>query len=116
MKLNFDWQDAEHDSFVKYVITTLIADKTKEEFDELSNLTNKWTDIELSIFINGIEVNAQAFLDGVDRNMHYYAKDYAKDLVHEKLNIEAIDQLNDVIKATKKRIIEDFGLQDWEYE
>lgn len=93
----FDWQaqgGAAGRSFEGWLIPTLLTgtdwDATK---DALHEATKGWTDVLVTVQINGVEVNAQGFFSSIDRNLTYLIEREARRLVEDD------ERLNDIAEA-----------------
>lgn len=76
MSHKFNWHDEnEKDSFLGWVVVNLLSDKRRkddhDEFERLEKATDSWRDIELGITINGIEVDAEAFVHRVEESRNW---------------------------------------------
>lgn len=84
MTFTFDWQKREED-FLKWMLINLISGirDDSELFDKLTKETAKWTNVELTIQINGHDVPVGQFIEGIERNMHYFAEKAAKERLRD---------------------------------
>jgi len=103
-EFRFDWQAAP-EGFLKWLLPVLVANRRGEDqFDELSKITDKFTDVRLTIQVNGLEVDAENFLNGVEHNMEYYAKVEARRLLDE---VGRFDDLEDLLASAKRTVMQD---------
>lgn len=95
MSFQFDWQNRKED-FVKWMFVHLIADKRQEDpkFEKLSVATNGFTDVNITMQVNGIEVDAKNFIESVEYAYKSHAENTAKEIV-----AEAIPDLSDLQDA-----------------
>lgn len=100
--LRYDWQ-AELESFLKWLLPTLIAGR--ENFDDLSEATNKFTDVVLTMQVNGIEVPTEHFIRSLMMNYEKETKDAAYVLLNEVVNVENIETLITDLQASLKNHI-----------
>jgi hypothetical protein len=100
--LRYDWQ-AETKSFLKWLLPTLIAGR--ENFDDLSEVTNKFTDVVLTMQVNGIEVPTEHFIRSLMMNYEKETKDAAYVLLNEVVNVENIETLITDLQASLKNHI-----------
>lgn len=94
----FDWQAAP-EGFLKWMLTCLVRD---HDIEGLGEATDKFTKCELTIQVNGVPVNAENFIEGVERNMDYYTEREAKKLVASLPRLDKIrDDLEDAERAMR---------------
>jgi len=109
--MNFNWHELNHDEFLSWMTITLVTQARKDDMlDKLNILTKKWTDVNLTIQINGLEVSAESFVEGIKSNMSYWAEQKAEAKAHEvlegvrdKMN-EVEDLLDDVASELRRRV------------
>lgn len=65
MKHTFNYHEEERDSFLQWVMVHLVGGN-REEFDHLETLTDGWKNIDLGITVNGVEMDAKAFLKSLE--------------------------------------------------
>ena len=80
LAFTFDWQ-AEHarggirgDNFYTWMIPTLITKlrlDAKDVIDHLGELTDNFASVEMTIHINGVEVNAKELIDRLEANYEH---------------------------------------------
>lgn len=98
MRLNYFENDRE--SFESWMIITLVTQARKDgQFNQLNTLTKKWTEVDLTVQINGVEVSPENFLEGVKSNMHFWAEQKAETKAHEVLDSvrEKVDEIDDLL-------------------
>lgn len=61
----FNFHEEERDSFLQYLYISLIADG---DFNSIMEATDGGKSITLSVYANGIELNAQKLMEGLERN------------------------------------------------
>lgn len=109
--MNFNWHELDHDEFLSWMTITLVTQARKDDiFEKLNILTKKWTDVNLTIQINGVEVSAENFIEGIKSNMSYWAEQKAEVKAHEilesvrdKIN-EVEELLDDVAQELRRRV------------
>jgi hypothetical protein len=102
--LRYDWR-AEPESFLKWLLPTLIAGR--ENFDDLSEATNKFTDVILTMQVNGIEVPTEHFIKSLMMNYEKETRDAAREMLDNVVQITDIEDLiNDLHAALKDTIRE----------
>lgn len=97
----FDWQK-EPEGFAKWLIPSVIPRNFKQ-FDELSKATDKFRNVELTILVNGFEMDAQKFLEGVDVNMSHFALKEAARMLSE---IGGFNELQERLDTIRTHMIE----------
>ena len=97
----YNWQaEARGDTFRSWLLPTVLS--RNEQFDAISDATANFTDIDFGITVNGIPVDADAFLDGVERNMRHFANERAAEMIKmikESLHLNALHELMMTIEA-----------------
>lgn len=91
----FNWHEEEHGqngSFKSWLIPTLLADSGGDRvlFEALSEATEKWTDVNVTVAINGIEVDPTDFFESIERNLTYLTERAAAKLVSEDARLQEI--------------------------
>ncbi len=105
----FDWQ-ARGEDFVKWMFVHLIADQrdADPQFERLSEATDKFTNVKLTMQVNGIEVNAKNFIESVEFAYKQHAENTAKEIVAEA--IPDLSELQDAVfeaqRALEKKLRE----------
>jgi hypothetical protein len=106
-KLIYNWQ-TEPEGFLKWLLVSIVPrDSDVEVFEKLSDATDKFTNIELSISVNGIEMDAQRFLDGVQRNMNHNVELEANSLLSQFGRFDELREMLDAVEYAAKKAIED---------
>jgi hypothetical protein len=90
----YDWQQQE-EGFLKWFLPTLVTTMDSEVFNRLSEATDKFTNVTLTIQVNGVDVPVENFLSGVESNMTYYANKEAGRLVTSIPRLERLRELMD---------------------
>lgn len=94
----FNYHDRS-DEFIGWALVSLIAgDKTN--FEELSEKTNKWDEVDLKISINGIEVDTEHFMESMENNMKWWAEKKAARMMEDVMDgvREEVDKVEEVLK------------------
>lgn len=106
MTFKFDWHARDED-FVKWLFVHLIANKTgTDQFDQLSAATDKFTNVKLTMQVNGIELDAQRFIESVEDAYRQHAENTAKRMVDEA--IPDLYQLTDAVETAQQALTENF--------
>jgi hypothetical protein len=108
--LRFDWQGTQ-DEFLKWLLPSLLAQHLNaESIDELSRLTNKFTDISVTMQVNGVSVDPTHMFESIQQTMDYSVSAAARDLLtacDADVLYDGLKQLN----ARVRRIIEERAAQ-----
>lgn len=78
----FNWQ-AEPDGTLKWLIPTVLDTRDEAQFERVRQLSENFTKIELSILVNGVEVNADAFVRSLTRNLEHLTKTEARRILDD---------------------------------
>lgn len=111
----FDWAK-EPEGFLKWFLPTLLAGEPLDEhMDELTKRTKKFSDVQVRVLINGLEVDAGHFLDGVERNMEHHATKEARRMLDEVGGMgdleERISAIRDVLVGEFEKALRDRGIE-----
>lgn len=104
----FDWHAQPHTSFLSWLVTAVLTrDEDKgvwaTQFEALSEATDKFHNIVLTMQINGIEVDAMAFVTGVERNMDLSVAREADRIVRECHPMDDIAELVSGLESDIKK-------------
>lgn len=95
----FAWNSQSND-FKHWMLPNLTTGMPMEKLDELAEATDKWQHVMLTIQINGVPVSAEAFIEGVKRNMEWWAEKEAHRLLTEAAQFEKLSEtLHEVERA-----------------
>ena len=102
--MSFNWHQS--DGFLRWMIPHLVGGKNRDLFDQLSEATDKFTNVTLTIKINDIEVDTEMFVDSVRRNMDYITQDAAKKMVEKPLEglVPELEALQDAVRQAENAI------------
>lgn len=98
LPMPFNYHDRS-DEFIGWALISLIAgDKTN--FEELSEKTNKWNEVDLKVTINGIEVDTEHFMESMEGNMKWWAEKKAQNMMEDIMDgvREEVDKVEDVLR------------------
>lgn len=114
----FDWHELDDydekkiDHFLKWLVPTVLADSVVAE--EIAEASDRYTRVELTMQLNGIEVNAQSFVEGCYRNMRRFAQDAAVAKLVEVVDyanlVETIEQLRVTLQGVALQVARDLGV------
>lgn len=84
--LAFDWQALDENDFLKWLLISFSgADKTRDEQTEwietMSERTDKFTNVQMDIQLNGVPVPAGALISELRRHLNGLAEQAARELV-----------------------------------
>ena len=92
----YNWQ-AEPEGFLKWFLPTVVSAQNQAKFEELSEATDRFHDVRVTIQINGIEVDARKFFEGCERTLEASARAEARDMLNELGDFEEVyDVLRDL--------------------
>lgn len=90
-ELRFSWP-TEKNQFLRWLMPTVLAGLPREEFERITELTDRWSDVRLTIAVNGVQVDAGRFVESVKMNMDRGVADEAAKILLERTSIEAFDK------------------------
>lgn len=92
----FDWQKLDefddYERFLCWAFVNLTVDTddqgvdqalTKEKFEQLSEATKNFTEVTLTVQVNGVAVNPRHLMRGIEHNMKRYAQEAAAKTLEE---------------------------------
>lgn len=79
----FNWHEAERDSYLYWLIPTLLGPLTKGKAETFSDLTDKFKQVELGMTINGVAVDPKGLIDSIERNYDYHVARRAQEIIEE---------------------------------
>lgn len=102
----FDWQALPEQDFLQFLLVSFsMADKTQDEQREwveaMSERTDKFTNVQMDIQINGIPVPASALIRELRRHLTWIAEQAARELVSNVGFGELEDELREAEKAIR---------------
>ncbi len=103
--LVFDWhaeQALDRDSLLTWLVPTAMR---QQDMDELSDLTGRFTNCRLTMQLNGVDLNARAFLDGIARNIEHAITREAERLIADA-DLDAVQEaVEDARVAIRETLI-----------
>lgn len=102
-KFVYDWAKEPHTSFLGWFLPTVMVDVDSDQQADLAKRTRRWTDVQVQVLINGVEVDARNFLDSVERNIEHCARNAARDMLN---NVIRLDDLEDRVTQIRVALIE----------
>lgn len=92
----FDWQKLDefddYEAFLSWAFVNLTVDTddqgvdralSKEKFEQLSEVTKNFTEVTLTVQVNGVAVNPEHLMRGIEVNMKRYAQEAAAKTLEE---------------------------------
>lgn len=89
--LRFDWQNESSESFLKWLLPTLLVGH--DNVGELSTATDNFTNVIITMQINGVEISTARFVDSLKVNYDYATRDAAREFIDEVLNTQRMENL-----------------------
>lgn len=99
----FNWHGS--DGFINWLIPTLLVGNDAE-MEELREKTNHWSNVELTIAVNGVTLDPTHFLQSLEMNIDRTAQAAAARFVKESLGLEnLVESLTDFGRAVQREIV-----------
>lgn len=109
----FNWHELDHDSFLSWMVIHLVAPNfTTGEgvdlYEELKRKSDSLKNVDMRIIINDVEVPVYDFVDRIQSNMRYYARQASNEIagdiaskIDDKVRemLEVVDQATEVIQT-----------------
>lgn len=118
----FNWHETGQDDFQRWLIPTILADLPREQsrFDELSELTGNWSDVNVTVQINGVDVDPTGFFTSIERNLTYLTEREAERLIREEADLTAvyttINRFQDAVRREMNEALIGLGIDPREEE
>lgn len=96
-----------HDSgeFLNWLIPTLLVGNDTQ-MEELHEKTDKWTNVELTIAVNGVALDPAHFLKSLEMNIDRTAQAAAARFVQDSLRLDdLVESLTDFGRAMQREIV-----------
>lgn len=89
MSYVYNWQAGKED-FLKWMVVNLVSGMRDDDemFEQLSEATDKWRRVELTVLINGVEVPVEKFVEGIERNMERNVRESVAETVKQLPDME----------------------------
>lgn len=93
----FNYHDRS-DEFIGWALVSLLAGTDK--FDELSEKTDKWDNVDLKVIINGVEIDTEHFMESIEGQMKWWAEKKAARMMEDVMDgvREEVDKVEEVLK------------------
>lgn len=114
--MQFNWHELDTESFLSWMVVHLVAGReNKKTFDALSEATKSFTEIDMHIVINGVELDPKHFADSIQHNMSYMAEQAAKKMLADLGELGTLrEALNDFQENVAEKLLmlsEQFNLE-----
>lgn len=111
----FNWHESKG-TFYDWMLVHLISHEDfKNDFEEISELTNNFNNVELGITVNGKQMNAKAFIDRLEQILDDEAGRVAKETLTELKHLndiqDQVDRLQNLLSAEVNRVADDLGIE-----
>lgn len=101
----FDWHaEQKADSFLGWLVPSVLGgmrEAGSDVFEPVAHASDDFRDVRITMQINGIEVDAMPFIEGVNRNMRYRVGQEALRIVREDTSFGKIE---DIIHGLRRQI------------
>jgi hypothetical protein len=84
----FNWHHSANE-FLRWLLPTLLVGNDAQ-LKELAEKTNRWSNVELTVLINDVAVDATHFIEGLQRTIDVTTQDAARKFVTETLNLNSV--------------------------
>lgn len=96
--MTYDWQKMGRTEFLHWILPVVLGDLLQREgVERLSQATTNFTEVTMTMQINGIEVDAEAFIDATQRHMRACVETEAARLVEEAPEREKLQTANEAV-------------------
>lgn len=105
--MKFNWHELDRAGFLSWMVINLVTAKRKENevrFNELNLITDSFKDVDMKITINGIDVPVDYFVQQVQSNMKYYARQAADEIagdITDEIDTKVREMLEVIEEATE---------------
>jgi hypothetical protein len=100
----FDWHQQGENSFRKWLIPSLCSG---DEIDLLSEATDRFTNIEIAIQINGVEIDASGWIDRLEEAFDREVPRHARKMIEDVPRLtELYDAVQDLEREVRRKIFE----------
>lgn len=107
-----DYDETKIDHFLKWLVPTVLTDSVIAE--RIGEVSDRYTNLVLTMQLNGVEVDARQFLEGCYGSMQRFAQDAAVAKLVEVIDftnlVETADQLRSTLQVVARRIARDLGV------
>lgn len=96
----YDWQN-EPEGFKKWLLPTVLGDVIQDDavIDDLLTRTDNWHNVRFVVVVNGIEVDAERFLNVLERTIEWSAEKAARRRVDAIRDLTALREVVDRVTA-----------------
>lgn len=111
----FDYHKTDSSSFLHHLVLSAISDVAplgeKQKFDELSERTKKWTEIDMHLTMNGEEIDLGKFLEKLASQYDWQIEHAAKRLWRDAVDVSEIEQILFDVKVHMKKKLAEKGVE-----
>lgn len=109
--VNFNWHELDHDGFLSWMVIHLVsADRNKngnnEVFEQLSEATDHFKNVEMKISINGVDLPVYDLVDRIQSNMKWHAARASEDISHELMQRlqDEVEKIEDSLRTAREAV------------
>lgn len=90
--MKFNWHELDHDSFLSWMVINLITDQQTEYdgYEVLRKATNDFTQVDMTIAINGISMGVEHFVEAIRKNMTHFAEQAAREQLSDMAELKRL--------------------------
>lgn len=103
----FDWQAMNQDEFLYWALPSILSGISEADLERFSEATNKFTNVEIGMTINGIPADGERFLIRLNETMEDRIKKEAARIVAEHTRLTQVEEIVESIMTTAKEAIND---------
>lgn len=101
MKFEFDWEKV--NKFIHWVLPSALGDDN--DVEHLSHVTDGFTRCELGITLNGVELDAEKFLEALRWNYEDRTRQEARRMVNDLIDCAPLNDIMLDLQATMERVV-----------
>lgn len=117
MTFTFDYHNENQNSFLGWMLVHLTSGLSTYPalWETIQKKTKGFSQVELTMQINGIDVPVDKFIEGIENNMQFYAEQAAAaklDAVDDIYEVsEELEALKNVLRERKRAIAEKYDIK-----
>jgi len=114
-EFRFDWQKEPENSFWKWFLPHVLAQvpdvpgQEEMTMDDFEKLTNRYTDIRLTVQVNGVPVPTEHFMESVENNVKWAARAAAKEMYKRAGLGRLYDVVHDLQDEVREMVVTKFA-------
>lgn len=109
LSYKFNWHDESRGDFWSWIVVMMVSrdrETGDKQFEHISDITNKFTECEITMQLNGIDVDAKALLERLRDNMEHEATKEAQRIVRSLPHFNEIEEvLSDAQHAIQRDLL-----------